>query len=151
MSRAHPFGGVFVMHDPAGEPLPVTTGTVATRRGRFHWGSALEVTADVWCATDEFDLLEARVAHDSALETVVHRRRILRVGSSRWLITDDVGTSTVAYELQLQCEGTVSPTRVSDATLRLSRPLTPDVLVHVAGPRLSPCRSWTGSAARNPA
>ena len=103
MSRAYPFGGVFVMRDRAevedpgpvktpafdirveGQPLFTDPGTVATPAGTFHWESALEVTADVWCATQEFDLLEARVAHDSEGETVVHRRRIMRVGSGLWL------------------------------------------------------------------
>lgn len=173
MSRAYPFGGVFVMRDRAelavspdstapagteeggvqpdqavpepsfdmnvaGHPLFLDPGTVATPRGTFHWESALQITADIWFATPAFDILEARVAHEADTQTVVHRRRIMRVGSGWWLITDDIAPNTVPFELQLQCESSVSPTRETDSTLRLSRPLGPDVLVHVAGPKVSP-------------
>lgn len=155
MSRAYPFGGVFVMRERAPQPAEppvskpgsaaiaappffVDPGTVATAQGAFHWESALEVTADVWFSSAHFDVLEARVAHAYDDGTVVHRRRIIRIGADCWLITDDVAPATVRYELQLQCEASVSATRLRDETLRLSRPLTPDVLVHVAGPDVSP-------------
>ncbi len=168
MSRAYPFGGVFVMRDRTedpkrsthaetpsldiavdGQPLFVDPGSVVTRRGNFHWESALEVTADVWCTTPEFDLLEARVAHNADGQTVVHRRRILRIGRGQWLIADDVGPEPVSFELQLQCDPSVSPTREQKATLRLSRPLGSDVLVHVAGPAVSEwhiTEAWVGQA-----
>ncbi len=168
MSRAHPFGGVFVMRDRAelvaeepkadgrvrevsiaGQPLLVDPGTVVTHRGAFHWESALEVTADVWCSTAEFDLLEARVAHNADGQTVVHRRRILRVGPDRWLIADDVGPEPASFELQLQCEPSVCAAREHHAALRLSRPLSPDVLVHVSGPVVSPwhiSEAWVSPA-----
>ncbi len=202
MSRAYPFGGVFVMrdhsksdgdmaaidagaHGPArtnrvhshadalsfdlsvgGQPLFVDPGTftytappqerdsfrgeeahnrirlhgrpVATPGGAFQWESGLDAIAEVWCATEDFDFLEARVAHDEPTLGVTHRRRIMRVGGGRWLIMDDVGPEPVSYELQLQCDSSVSAVRERDTLLRLRRPLAADVLVHVAGPSVSP-------------
>lgn len=171
MSRAYPFGGVFVMRERAqhlnqpaaasagapaiaAPPFFVDPGTVATAQGAFHWESALEVTADVWFSSAHFDVLEARVAHAYDEGTVVHRRRIIRVGADCWLITDDVAPSTISFELQLQCEASVSATRLHDETLRLSRPLTPDVLVHVVGPDVSPweiTETWVPTVPSNPA